>query len=159
MNSEVAEGVQDEICEWRDRLVMRQGESVHGIKVVHAAEGGGVLERADAGPQEAPDEEARGGGAHVRHAARIVREGEHCEEHEFGAVQRERTSAGEHLNLNPYAARVEVEEAESPFTHSSSASSSRNERSSAFILQVYLQINYFELILNKQTLIGIDLLK
>ena len=40
-----------------------------------------MLERADAGPQEAPDEEARGGGAHVRHAARVVRDGEHREEH------------------------------------------------------------------------------
>ena len=99
-----------------------------------------MLERADAGPQEAPDEEARGGGAHVRHAARVVRDGEHREEHELGAVKRERTSAGEKLYSNAYAARVEVEEAESPFTHSSSASSSsssRNERSSAFILQVY----------------------
>ena len=92
----------------------------------------------DAGSQEAPDEKARGGGAHVRHAARVVRDGEHRKEHEFGAVQRERTSAGDQLYSNPYAARVEVEEAESPFTHSSSAfSSSRNDRSSAFILQVY----------------------
>ena len=90
---------------------------------------------ADAGPQEVPDEEARGDGTHV-HPARVVRDNEHREEHEFGAVQREKTSAGEQLYSNPYAARVEVEEAE--FTHLSSASSSsRNERSSAFILQVY----------------------
>ena len=96
-----------------------------------------MLERADAGPEEAPDE-ARGGGAHVRHAARVVLAGDHLEKHEFGAVQRERTSAGEQLYSNPFAARVEVEVAESPFTHSSSASSSsRNEHSSAFILQVY----------------------
>ena len=113
------------------------GSECPGIEVAHAGDGGGVLERADAGPQEAPDEEARGGGAHVRRAACVVRDGEHREEHEFGAVQRERTSAGEQLYSNPYAARVEVEEAESPFTHSSSASSSRNERSSAFIMQVY----------------------
>ena len=74
----------------------------------------------------------------MRHAARVVRDGEHSEKHEFGAVQRERTSAGEQLYSNPYAARVEVKEAESPFTQSSSASSSsRNERSSAFILQMY----------------------
>ena len=69
--------------------------------LAHAAEGGVVLERADAGPQEAPDEKARGGGAHVRHAARVVRDGEHLEEHEFGAVQRERTSAGEQLYSKP----------------------------------------------------------
>ena len=93
--SEVAEGVQDEICEWRDRLVLRQGASVRGIEVAHAAEGGGVLERAEAGLQEALDEEARGGGTHVRHAVRVVRDGEHREEHEFGAVQRELTSAVE----------------------------------------------------------------
>ena len=99
--SEAAKGVQDEICEWRDRLVLRQGASARGIEVAHAAEGGGVLERADAGPQEAPDEEARGSGAHVRHAARVVRVGEHREEHEFGAIQRERTSAGEQLYSNP----------------------------------------------------------
>ena len=97
-----------------------------------------MLERADAGPQEAPDEEARGRGAHVRHAARVLLAGEHREKHEFGAVQRERTSTGKQLYSNPYAAHVEVEVAESPFTHSSSASSSsRNERLSAFILQVY----------------------
>ena len=95
-----------------------------------------MLERAEAGLQEAPDEETRGGGTHLRHAARVVRGGEHREEHEFGAVQRELTSAVEQLYSNPYAARVEVEEAESPFTHSSRASySSRNECSSAFILQ------------------------
>ena len=70
-----------------------------------------MLARADSGPQEAPDKEARGGGAHVRHAARVFRNGEHREEHEFGAVQRERTFAGEQLYSNPYAARVEVEEA------------------------------------------------
>ena len=71
----------------------------------------------------------------MRHAACVVRDGEPREEHEFGAIQSERTSAAEQLYSNPYAARVEVEEAESPFTHSSSASSSsRNERSSAFIL-------------------------
>ena len=74
----------------------------------------------------------------ARHAARVVLDGEHREEREFGAVKSERTSSGEQLYSNPYAARVEVEEAESPFTHSPSvSSSSRNERSSAFILQVY----------------------
>ena len=98
-----------------------------------------MLERADARSQEAPDEEARGSGAHVRHAARVVRVGEHREEQEFGAIQRQRTSAVEQLYSNPYAAREEMEEAESPLTQSSSASSSsRNERSSAFILHVYL---------------------
>ena len=47
----------------RDRLVMWQVASVRGIEVAHAAEGDGVLERADAGPQEAPNEEAIDGGA------------------------------------------------------------------------------------------------
>ena len=39
---EVAEGVQDEICVWCDRLVLRQYASVGGIEDAHATEGGGV---------------------------------------------------------------------------------------------------------------------